>query len=185
MSSTEVNVKPVKVDKWDGVQVKNGLDDAVKAGVKERIGFEEDFKYTDLKLGICLLACSFSMFALAYGYFVPFPDCELVLGVCSVSYFVLMGVLSLFTLFKEKKIIMWAYKNSNGKTDRLEVSTTLPKFESTYTITLALLKDGQAPKTASSKKSIGAFIDQNGVVVTDLVGTEVRNLFKRLQDKKE
>ena len=52
----------------------------------KQMKFVEDFRITDIKLLLCTIACSFSLFALGYDYISPFPKSVYVLATCAISY---------------------------------------------------------------------------------------------------
>ena len=54
------------------------------------------------RLWICGIAVAIAMFGLAWDFLYPFPLSRPVLIICSGSYFLLMGVLTLYTTYKEK-----------------------------------------------------------------------------------
>ena len=51
----------------------------------------------DQRLIISVIAVFVSFAALGYDYVHPFPQSKHVLSICAISYFLLMGVLQLFT----------------------------------------------------------------------------------------
>ena len=55
-----------------------------------------------LRLWICGIAVAIAMFGLLWDFLYPFPLSRPVLILCSGSYFLLMGVLTLYTTYKEK-----------------------------------------------------------------------------------
>ena len=55
---------------------------------------------------ICGIAVAIAMFGLAWDFLYPFPLSRPVLIICSGSYFLLMGVLTLYTTYKEKGIFV-------------------------------------------------------------------------------
>ncbi|KAH7981394.1 hypothetical protein HPB49_023650 [Dermacentor silvarum] len=100
--------KPVQIDKWDGSAVRNALDDAVKKVLTEKYGYVENHRLTDGRLAICSIAVGAAMFALLWDFLYPFPESRTVLIACVLSYFFLMGVLTLYTTFLEKGIFLVA-----------------------------------------------------------------------------
>jgi len=100
--------EPVRVNKWDGTAIKNALDDAVKEVLLDVMGLEEDHGLMDGRLVICGLAVAVAMFALLWDYLYPFPASIQVLVVCVGLYFILMGVLTLYTTYREKGIFVVA-----------------------------------------------------------------------------
>ncbi|KAG4071480.1 hypothetical protein HA402_011634 [Bradysia odoriphaga] len=85
-----------------------------------------------------------------------FVLCISVLIVCVGSYFVLVGILALYTTFKEKGIFAVAYQ-----------------------------KDGTVTKTWQASSEMKNYIDNNGVVVENLVANEVGRLYNTLNAGKK
>lgn len=84
--------------------MKNVLDDAVKNALTNKPYYTECFALLNGRLIICTTAVGVAMWALIWDYFHPFPESRSVLIACVCSYFVLMGILALYTTFKEKGI---------------------------------------------------------------------------------
>jgi hypothetical protein len=91
------------VNKYDGVQIKHMLDDAVGAVSKknctsasdniqyfDKKGHDEDNRVSDLRLGLGLACCFFA--GLAQFYPAPYPDNKIILAICVVSYLFSLSV---------------------------------------------------------------------------------------------
>ena len=65
-----------------------------------KLPYTENFNLMDGRLVICAIAVGVAMFALLWDFLNPFPKSRPVLIGCVASYFLLMGVLTLYTTFK-------------------------------------------------------------------------------------
>merc|ERR1719400_1687445 len=79
----------------------------------------------DGRLWICGIAVAIAMFGLAWDFLYPFPLSRPVLIICSGSYFLLMGVLTLYTTYKEKGIFCVAMEEGFDVELPDEETTTL------------------------------------------------------------
>ncbi|XP_052265877.1 signal peptidase complex subunit 2-like isoform X2 [Dreissena polymorpha] len=175
-----IEEKPVKIDKWDTAALKNALDDGAKKVMLETYGFTESHALTDGRLLICTIAVGFAMFALIWDYLRPFPESRPVLIMCVLSYFFLMGVLTLYMTYKEKGIFLVALEKDKAKVDpdnRWELASTLRKYDDQYTLSMTYT-DAASKKTRTSQitKSVASFFDENGVLCMDLYQPEVKML---------
>ncbi|XP_048744352.2 signal peptidase complex subunit 2-like isoform X2 [Ostrea edulis] len=176
--------KPVKIDKWDPAAVKNALDDAAKKVLKEKYGYVESNRLMDLRLLICTLAVAFSLFALVWDYLRPFPESRPVLIICVLSYFVLMGVLTVYTTYVEKGIFLVALQKDEAGVDpdnKWELSSMLKKYDDLYHLSMTFT-DGKTGINRSEEfsKCVSNYFDENGVLCFDLFEPEIRLLQSKI-----
>jgi len=188
-ATTEEIVPPPKVNKWDGSAVKNALDDAVRDILIKKLGFDENFALVDGRLGICSVAVGIAVLALVWDYLYPFPQSRPVLLLCVSAYFVMMGVLTLYTAYMEKGIFAVAvYKDNSGSDESTwEASSYMKRFDDMYILSLTCFKGKNGTeKTVQFEKSVANFFDTEGNLLLDLLEPEVLKLHSNiLSGKKE
>ncbi|KAF0299569.1 putative signal peptidase complex subunit 2 [Amphibalanus amphitrite] len=179
----------IKVDKWDGSAVKNALDDAVKETLLTKYKYSESHWLMDWRLAICTLAVGLSGLAIVWDFLHPFPASRPVLIFCVCSYFVLMGVLTLYTTYVEKNIFLVAVQKDAAGVDpdsKWEVSSSLKRFDDQYTLSVRYV-DGSSKRErqASVTRSVAAFFDENGVLVRECLVPVVTKLHNSLLSGKK
>ncbi|RWS07583.1 signal peptidase complex: subunit SPC25-like protein [Dinothrombium tinctorium] len=179
----------VKIDKWDGTALKNALDDKVRKIFTEKYKYVECHKLMDIRLTICVTAVSAAMFALVYDYLNPFPASKFVLITCVLTYFALMGVLTLYTTFIEKGIFLVAKHTDPIGMDPTKVFTVtsvLKRFDDNYHLSIEYNDGKPGSKTieASFTKSVANWFDENGVL-TDRFENDVNALHNQLESGKK
>ncbi|KAJ8729189.1 hypothetical protein PYW08_000770 [Mythimna loreyi] len=175
----------VKINKWDGAAAKNAIDDAIREVLTGDLKCKESFALIDGRLFLCALAVGVALYALLWDYLYPFPQSRLVLIICVSSYFILMGILTLYTTFKEKGVFVVA-KEKNGNNNRVwEASSYVKKHDDKYNLVLVMRDASGKTREASITKSFANFIDTNGTIVQSLVINDITKLYNSLSSEKK
>ncbi|XP_015607338.1 probable signal peptidase complex subunit 2 [Cephus cinctus] len=174
----------IKVNKWDGSAVKNALDDAVRDVLIRKYNYIENFSLLDGRLALCGVAVGVATVALLWDYLYPFPTSKPVLVGCVSIYFILMGILTLYTTYKEKGIFTVAIQRDPAGFDPdlvWEASSYLKKYDDKYNLVLSVKTESSVTLNETSvTKSVANFIDVNGVVIPELVEAVVTSMHDSL-----
>ena len=98
----------------------------------------------------------------------------------------MMGILTLYTTYKEKGIFAVAIQKDGKKENRWEISSYMKKYDDKYELVLTL-RDGKTGAIREDRftKSIANFVDVNGCVVHDLVEVEVTKLHNSINSERK
>jgi signal peptidase complex subunit 2 len=176
--------QPVKINKWDSSAVKNALDDGVKMALQKKFHYKENFALMDGRLAMCGVAVGVAMFAMLWDYLYPFPQSRPVLIFCVSCYFIMMGLLTLYTTYKEKGIFVVTVQQDPAgfNPDNIwEASSYMKKYDDKYNLVLSV-KDGRTGliKEGSLTKSVACFFDTNGEMLYDVLETEIARVHNHL-----
>ena len=177
-----------KVDKWDGSAVKNALDDAVRYILVDKLEYREYHRLMDIRLGICLTAVGAAMFALAWDFMNPFPASKTVLVICVISYFILMGILTLYTTMVEKGIFLETLDvDATGvdPTSKWTVSSNLARFDDKYSLCLEY-KAGPNSNVIEEtlEESVAKWFTEDGELLFEKFESEVMRMHNSLLKRK-
>ncbi|VDK82613.1 unnamed protein product [Litomosoides sigmodontis] len=169
----------LRVNKWDGPSVRNTIDDAVRKIFNEKYDtWTERHTLADGRLILSTVAVAFAAVGLIYDYNEPFPRSKPVLAACSIIYFVLMGVLQLYQWYIEKGTFYQGVEiDPSGRTPKRywKWSSSIKKYDDKYTLEAEYMQES---RTGYIKvlKSIGAFIDEEGVIVLPILEKELAHI---------
>ncbi|GAB6031143.1 Signal peptidase complex subunit 2 [Chamberlinius hualienensis] len=99
-----------------------------------------------------------------------------------------MGVLTLYTTFKEKGIFLVAVKKDRAGVDPDQVwnvSSLMKRFDDKYQLDMTYSNSTKNFREAKLEKSVASWFDDNGVLVFDQFELEVSKLHNSLLSEKK
>jgi len=161
--------KVIKVDRFDSKAIRHAFDDVGRQTYNNRLKGRECNKLVDQRLLISTIAVLFSGFACAYDYYDPYPGSKWVLATCSISYFILTGILQLYQWYVEKEIFMVFYEAAGKKELKWELSSDIGKYDNMYKLSFKTINDQGAENELKFEKCVSTFMDVNGQVLFKLL----------------
>lgn len=68
--------------------------------MKNDFNCEEDHSLMNGRLVISALGVGFALYAVVWDFLHPYPESRSVLMTCAISYFILMGILTMYIMFR-------------------------------------------------------------------------------------
>uniref|UniRef100_A0A8C2M3D9 Signal peptidase complex subunit 2 n=1 Tax=Cricetulus griseus TaxID=10029 RepID=A0A8C2M3D9_CRIGR len=143
---------PVKIHKWHGSAVKNSFNDSAKKVLLEKDKYVENFGLIDGRLTVCTISCFFAIAALIWDYMHPFPESKPVLALCVISYFVMMGILTIYTSYKEKSIFILTF--ISGRTKQQQEAEFTKAIAKIFDHSRTLVMDAYEPEISRLHNSL-------------------------------
>ncbi|QDZ18419.1 putative subunit 2 of microsomal signal peptidase complex [Chloropicon primus] len=194
--------KKVLPNKWDMGSVKHTLDEVIADVVTRDCEYPEDFTASNVRNVLSLLAC---LMAPASHFVPPYMEKNEVYFLSSEmktskNLFVLacvvvfgvnfLALLAFQFMYEREAILFTRQKEGSYSTSGLRVSTVMNRFDDVYKITLEERKAGgntgskeklfgKDPMTF--EKSVTKWIDEDGVIVQDVVASDVAKFVRAFE----
>jgi len=179
----------IRVNRGNLTELKNAVDDHLKKYLTTTQGYTENHRHIDIKLSLGYISCAFASFASWYGYVNSFEESRTLTAVCVVVYFVLNGILLLYTTFVEKNTVFVGFKRdavSKSPIEILTISANLKRFSHIYELTftsdrpIASKSSANAPQSRYLLEcSFGAWFDENGLLFESELERDIRDALEK------
>mmetsp|Transcript_24145 Transcript_24145/g.61302 ORF Transcript_24145/g.61302 Transcript_24145/m.61302 type:complete len:184 (+) Transcript_24145:147-698(+) len=136
-----------------------------------RTGYEEEHFWTNVRIMLCIMCCSFGVYA-QFG--TKFPKDRVVLGLCVCGYFVFSAILAAVDYLVIATSVMCIKIGE----DSVFVDVNLPAFSEEISLQLRC-KD----KTVSHKCSVGLYFDSEGLLEQGALFNDFVKLVKEYEGK--
>eukprot|EP00413_Alexandrium_margalefii_P016054 CAMPEP_0204529538 /NCGR_PEP_ID=MMETSP0661-20131031/10120_1 /ASSEMBLY_ACC=CAM_ASM_000606 /TAXON_ID=109239 /ORGANISM="Alexandrium margalefi, Strain AMGDE01CS-322" /LENGTH=182 /DNA_ID=CAMNT_0051535569 /DNA_START=144 /DNA_END=692 /DNA_ORIENTATION=+ len=136
-----------------------------------RVGFQEEHFWTNVRIILCIVCCSFGCYA-QFG--TKFPQDRPILAVCVAGYFAFSGILAI--------VDYWVINQSamciSIAGDSVFIDLGLPTFSEELTMTLR-----SKSRKVSCKNSVGKYFDTEGVLRQEKVYRDFTSLVEQYKGK--
>eukprot|EP01121_Diplochlamys_sp_Union-15-3_P020669 TRINITY_DN8114_c0_g1_i2.p1 TRINITY_DN8114_c0_g1~~TRINITY_DN8114_c0_g1_i2.p1 ORF type:complete len:184 (-),score=27.22 TRINITY_DN8114_c0_g1_i2:14-544(-) len=173
MSESKVNI-------YDHNAVKQILDDHVVKILTDS-GYKEDTSLSNVKIVLGLISCGVA--ALSHYYPVPFPNNQLVLLVCVISYSICSLILQYIASYKEKDIFYFTHARDRYSNDAIQAASSLAKYDEFYTLSFA--RKGKGTRKVDQKQSYAKYFYSDGVFANEVFEKDVKTLLSDYQKNKK
>ncbi|KAJ3326890.1 Signal peptidase complex subunit 2 [Blyttiomyces sp. JEL0837] len=184
----DMEKNPIVINNYNAAEVKHTLDDSIRRILVDDYGYSEDHTHTDRKLIMGYGACLFAAGATIYSYFIPYPECKLVLIVSVAAYFLMNGAMLLYALYVEKECVFLGIKRDPLKLEadkKVTVNSHYKRFSSDYSFTLEFdpplpssggKKGTKGKKSVTLSKSVGSWFDVDGEFAANVFHQDIVDL---------
>ena len=141
-----------------------------------RMGFQEDHFWTNIRIILCMICCSFGCYA---QFVLKFPKDRLYIGGCVAGYFLFSGLVALIDMLVIKTSVICL--KLSGETVFVDV-TMLP-FSQEMEIGLRTRIGPKKKAEVSYKTSVGHYFDSDGYLGQEQILGEFLKLVKKFEKK--
>ncbi|CAK9112799.1 unnamed protein product [Durusdinium trenchii] len=139
-----------------------------------RMGFQEDHFWTNIRIILCMICCSFGCYA---QFVLKFPKDRIYIGVCVAGYFLFSGLVAFIDMFVIKTSVICI--KVSGQTVFVDV-TMLP-FSQDMEIGLRNRIGPKRKAEVSYKTSVGHYFDSDGYLGQEEILAEFMKLVKKFE----
>mmetsp|Transcript_67225 Transcript_67225/g.161083 ORF Transcript_67225/g.161083 Transcript_67225/m.161083 type:complete len:180 (+) Transcript_67225:84-623(+) len=169
---TKVELPQLEPKKVNNLYSKTDLVKAISEFLNDalpRVGYEEDHWWSNIRILICLVCCSFGLYA-QFG--TKFPQDRLALGACVIGYFSFSAILAVVDYCVIKQSVMCLKLGG----ERVFVDICMPAFSPEVSLMLR-----SSDKKDSIKKSVDKYFDSDGYLRQEAVFSDFTSLTKSFE----
>ncbi|EGG23861.1 microsomal signal peptidase subunit [Cavenderia fasciculata] len=162
----------VKVQLYDGLSMKQALDDSIVRYFTDDLQFSQNHTLNILKVLLGFVGCILA--GLAQFYPTPFPKNKPILITCVLLYGLISFALYYITMFIQKDSILNASKDKTN----LQISTILPRYDPNYTVKMEV-----GNYIHSMTHSIDRYFDSTGILDQPAFFHDILKLYNAVTSK--